>query len=164
MDVATGKKSPPSEACKVKVRVALGGSVFDNITRFTAVWRSSAVEKVNAIGVMLMAAKSKEGSDTDHHAFPELGRSTIPVKTKSRLVLTLLLGVEDDVIATAGADAALIVTVVDAVADRSASDTRTEKVDVVLTVCSSAATVSTDFMRSSCATVKLHFELYDGTD
>ena len=44
MDVVTGKEFVASEACNVKVRVALGGSVFDNITRFAAVRRSSAVE------------------------------------------------------------------------------------------------------------------------
>ena len=159
MDVATGKKSPSSEACKLKVRVALGGSVFDNITRFTAVWRSSAVEKVNAIGVMLMAAKSKEGSDTDHHAFPELGRSTIPVNRKLMLALTLLVGVNDDFIDTAGADAALITTCVDAVDDRSASNTSTEKVDMVFAVCSAAATVRRDFMRSCWPIETLHVEL-----
>ena len=141
------------------MRVALGGSVFDSITRFAAVWRSFSVEKVNVTGVMLMTAKSKEGSDTDHHTCPELGRSTIPVRRKLTFVLTLILGVNDDIIATAGAIAGLIVTCVDAMADRSASDTTTEKVDVVLAVCSAAATVRRDFVRSSWPTEKLHFEL-----
>ena len=44
MDVATGKEFAASEACNVKVRVALRGSVFDNITRFAAVWRPSTVK------------------------------------------------------------------------------------------------------------------------
>ena len=95
-----------------------------------------------------MAAKSREGSDTDHHTLPELGKSTIPVKRKLTTVLTLLLGVNDDVIDTAGADAELIVTAIDVVADRSASCTRIVKVDVVPAVCSSAARLRMDFVRS----------------
>ena len=80
-----------------------------------------------------MAARSSDGSDTDHLTAPEPGSCTMAINTKLVPLFTLLSGAKEEVIVTLGADGDTIVTEADALADRppTLSVTSREKVEVV---------------------------------
>ena len=156
------------EACSVKVRVALGGSEFGAITRLTSICCSfsAGLFVLHETGVVLMSANSRVGSDIDQVTVPESESCTMAFNTKLAPLLTLLLGVNEEVMVTMGADGDTIVTKIDALADRlvSPSVTRREKVDMVFADCGFAVELKIDFESPSNAKVVLQFEVYTGSD
>ena len=106
-----------------------------------------------------MAAKSREGSETDHIALPEEGSQTVAVNTKGELALTLLVLATIEVNLTTGAPGGTILTMVEAVASRAPAATRMLNVDVVPSAFCEAHKLITDICRILGATTNGHCQL-----